>query len=529
MPVLRFLLQVNWHALWQSLVLLLIVGWVSRALSARQYSPRIRRVLWLVVLFSPIALPVLFLLANVVGWGVPWERLSVWYYIKTLLYDPLVRTVFEPGGEPGAVALFVQYGVMGLYLLLAGSAAFLMTREMVCDARLLRESFLWRMAPEDTRAYQRLSVAMGVPKVPSLRSHRREARPSVIGLLSVVIMMPIRHVVEQTEWVWDRLLRDSVAFRCILAHELAHIRCRDHLVRFLRGLATVVLPFPMILLRAAGAFRHLVENTEACCDLLAVQHGRIDGQRYGEVIRMAYGSRQEQPPQAVSRRWIVHNRGSLLTAPPAWAVAAILIGFATILPPMAGSGSLIDAIVNKVPAVKSWEFRADIGGRAANVSISAENLAAMDLGELRKLRSQQFASMDEHLARRAHVTYAIPSGPPRTSVSEFPNADWYRRGGLPFDPTKHGLDALGLEPPRNAEWYLRGGLPFDPTKSTFDPTKFLSDDPTKRGLDWYQAPRNADWYRAPPNADSYRAPGLLFDPTKLQPPSPSPVPTPGVP
>jgi hypothetical protein len=74
---------------------------------------------------------------------------------------------------------------------------------------------------------------------------------------------------------------DSPELRLILAHELAHVRRRDHLVRWLEWLACVGFWWNPV---AWWARRNLRTNEEVCCDALVLSSVKPDPHKYATTL-----------------------------------------------------------------------------------------------------------------------------------------------------------------------------------------------------------------------------------------------------
>ena len=80
--------------------------------------------------------------------------------------------------------------------------------------------------------------------------------------------------------------------RAMLAHELAHVRRRDHLVRWLEWLACTVFWWNPV---AWWARRRLQIAEEACCDQLAVAAGRSCPKTYANALLRVVASTSKPP------------------------------------------------------------------------------------------------------------------------------------------------------------------------------------------------------------------------------------------
>ena len=143
------------------------------------------------------------------------------------------------------------------------------------------------------------------------------------------------------------LLRDpgSEELRAILAHELAHVRRRDHLVRWLEWLACTAFWWNPV----AWWTRHQLQIAEeSCCDQLAVAEGKSCPKIYAKALLRVVANASEppgfRPPLPASaadgfgRAKVLERRIRMIvstdTRPPAprWLRAASRLAVACLLP-----------------------------------------------------------------------------------------------------------------------------------------------------------------------------------------------------
>lgn len=91
-------------------------------------------------------------------------------------------------------------------------------------------------------------------------------------------------------WILTDLPRDEL--RAILAHELAHVRRRDHLVRWLEWLACSVFWWNPV---AWWARRQLRVAEESCCDRLALEAARSSPRTYANALLRVVANASQSP------------------------------------------------------------------------------------------------------------------------------------------------------------------------------------------------------------------------------------------
>ena len=132
-----------------------------------------------------------------------------------------------------------------------------------------------RAAPELRRQAAEIAGTLGLPRVPNVYTTTARLRPMVWWTGgSVRVLIPSAFV--------DEL--DETALRAVLAHELAHVRRRDYLVRVVEWLACSAFWWNPVVWWAR---RELRAAEESCCDILAVSGMRSTRDRYaGSLLRV---------------------------------------------------------------------------------------------------------------------------------------------------------------------------------------------------------------------------------------------------
>jgi hypothetical protein len=145
------------------------------------------------------------------------------------------------------------------------------TRRIARFGRLLRRSC--RLAPPGVqRLAESVAFELDMRSVP--RVHVSAARLAPMtwwsgGRVRVVLPEALHHEVDDEQLRW------------ILAHELAHIKRRDHLVRWLEWLASVACWWNPVVWWAR---RHLRRDEEDACDALVLEHLQGQPRAYARAL-----------------------------------------------------------------------------------------------------------------------------------------------------------------------------------------------------------------------------------------------------
>ena len=165
-------------------------------------------------------------------------------------------------------------GLVGLWL--AGTAAVLgwtLARTLRFHRSLLSASEPAR--PEVQRLARDVARRLGLAAAPAVYATRAQLSPMVWWAGGKVqVLIPSTLLAEM----------DGSELRCILAHELAHVRRRDHVVRWLEWLACAAFWWNPV---AWWARRRLRASEELCCDALAVAATETEPRTYaGALLRV---------------------------------------------------------------------------------------------------------------------------------------------------------------------------------------------------------------------------------------------------
>ncbi|MDE0357758.1 MAG: M56 family metallopeptidase [Gammaproteobacteria bacterium] len=156
---------------------------------------------------------------------------------------------------------FVEYGGLGLVVVWLLGASMLLVRtvtQMRSFHRSLRGAS-WPAPPQLQRMAVEIARTLGLARVPVIRTTDAVISPMAYwsgGAVRVLVPIALLQSLKPTEMRW------------IIAHELAHVRRRDHLVRWLEWLACTAFWWNPV---AWWARRRLRAAGEVCCDALVVR------------------------------------------------------------------------------------------------------------------------------------------------------------------------------------------------------------------------------------------------------------------
>ncbi|MXW17192.1 MAG: M48 family metalloprotease [Gemmatimonadetes bacterium] len=164
---------------------------------------------------------------------------------------------------------------LAVLLWLLGSAGFFawtVVRTVRFQRTLSRAA---RPAPQLQRLATQIGDALGLPRVPGVYTTDARLRPLVWwagGRVRILIPSVFLDELDETE------------LRAVLAHELAHVRRRDYLVRLVELLACSAYWWNPVVWWAKRGMRSAEESS---CDVLAVSASRLTRDRYaGSLLRV---------------------------------------------------------------------------------------------------------------------------------------------------------------------------------------------------------------------------------------------------
>ncbi|MEM7478491.1 MAG: M56 family metallopeptidase [Planctomycetota bacterium] len=122
----------------------------------------------------------------------------------------------------------------------------------ICQFQLLLRGTLPASSSQISRVY-RIGQKLRIPQLPDVRLSQANITPMVWSLWQPTLVLPIGLLEDLSDEEFDTLI----------AHELAHVRRRDYLIRWLECLATIIHWWnPVVWL----ARKHLRNAEEECCD-----------------------------------------------------------------------------------------------------------------------------------------------------------------------------------------------------------------------------------------------------------------------
>lgn len=254
--------------------------------------PALVHLLWLVVLvrlFMPPLLAVAVLPASTLpaiaatpsGTAVPAPTVSPAAPLEIIAdLEPRGPTPPRPGSAAvWGAAIWIAGAVIVLALAVLRARRFDATLAGARDA-----------TPEFGGRASRLAAAMGLDTVPDLRLVRARIPPMLWhrpGRLSLLFPEPLLAHLDAGE-------RDA-----LLSHELAHVRRRDHWVRYLELFATVIFWWHPVVWWARRALRRAEEQ---CCDAWVVrmlaEHPRVYARALLKTLEFLAGGRVPTPALA---------------------------------------------------------------------------------------------------------------------------------------------------------------------------------------------------------------------------------------
>lgn len=191
------------------------------------------------------------------------RRESVWWRA----YAPLVTDLYLMG-----VAL------LGLRLLVG-----------LWGGRRLQRRAIPITEPSLLSALQRQTIAMGMKYKPVLAYCERVTVPTVLGILTPTILLPIS--------VMSGLTPEQI--ESVLAHELAHLRRCDHIVNLLQRVVESLLFFHPAVWWVSRCIR---DEREHCCDDLVIACGAVPLEYAQSLLRVAELSREAESHRSSQRR-----------------------------------------------------------------------------------------------------------------------------------------------------------------------------------------------------------------------------------
>ena len=268
-------------------------------LRAARMRPAFGAAVWLVVL-AKFALP----------WGpaMPWSLSDLIAYLR---HDEVVTVLTAApigvGPEP-AVSLWPSLGWIALASVWALGTVFVLGRALLAYRATLAGARAARLAPDDARALVATLAATLRVRAPRLHVGDAAIGPYVVGLLRPIIVVP------------PALLDDPALLRAALLHELAHVRRKDAIGRFIQVWATAVF-FWWPVVRLIG--RRLDLSREAACDAWALEASALPRPAYARLLVKMAGLRTVAATALAAPRSL-DARVAAVLGPPARARVGIM-------------------------------------------------------------------------------------------------------------------------------------------------------------------------------------------------------------
>ena len=395
-----FLLQFVISNLLLSVPLALIAYAVHRS----QRSPTLAHLLWVLVLAKLVTPPIFSVpvvsFPNISAQTAPprIQGTEDFFDIETdlTIFGSHVFVEARPAAQltipSGSLIAFFRTSVLALWI---AGGLFVLFRSLKSVFRFNRRlRIACRQAdPVVQRLATEAAEQLGLRSSPEIYSVPAEITPLVWwigGRAKVVIPGEIEQHLQPHEIKW------------ILAHELAHIKRCDHLVRWLEWLACVVFWFNPI---AWWARRCLRANEELCCDAMVLNALHPDPQRYGllllHIVELLTSSGIRPPAEAcaidsggsLERRFRMIVSMNTIAKLPRWLSGSVLALAMGLLPFGIAYGQDYDAVERRLgAAVADGEitlFQAQTMMRALRATSEDRELEQLSAGLKNRLRHHE--------------------------------------------------------------------------------------------------------------------------------------------
>jgi len=258
--------------------------------------PAWQAAVWLVVLVK-LVLP----------WGpaLPWSLADVVAMVRGDGGAALASIAAPPAqaaAGPAEAALAPALGWLLLAAVWVAGTLVVATRALAAYRGALASARGASAAPAEARALLALLAAGVRVRAPRLVVGDAAAGPYVVGVLRPVIVVP------------PALLDEPALLRPALLHELAHIRRRDALGRFIQVLARAAFWFlPVVRI----ASKRLELAREAACDAWALEAGEISRPAYARLLVQMAQLRATPAAAALAAPRTLDARVRAVLGPPA--------------------------------------------------------------------------------------------------------------------------------------------------------------------------------------------------------------------
>ena len=237
---------------------------------------------------------------------------------------------------------------------------------------------------------------LGLKKIPAIRTTSAQLSPLVWwigGKVRVVLPQSLlgRIDTQQSQW--------------ILAHELAHVRRRDYLVRWLEWLACVVFWWNPL---AWWGRQHLRANEEICCDDLVLSSLKPKPRTYANSLLNAiehFASPVICPPALASKintGGFLRRRFKMIVSETThrthsrWLHVCVLVGAMLVLPLCVVYGQDFEAVEKRLDAAVA---EGEINREQADAMMDALRLTVAREGMMQRIREIEAAVKDGHMSR----------------------------------------------------------------------------------------------------------------------------------
>ncbi len=290
---------------------LTLLTWLLVSTLLRRARPALHAGLWTVVLLKFLIPPAIPVPSGLSAWLAPYSRglLHPWLEDPTTAL-PEAAGMIAPGPTvPSLEAPAVEVSLLlatGIYLAGLGLLAWTFLRRTWTTRRWVDS--LPSAPVEVQEAVLRLAQRLKLRRIPEVRLADCRVSPFVMGVLRPRLVVPAYLITR-----FESAMRDA-----LFVHELAHLRRGDVLLRWIQGLARMLLFFwPPV----RWACRGLERAAELACDQWAVTVSRVDPEIYArallDIARCLKGSPAPYQHAALTRSTsILEERFAMLLHPP---------------------------------------------------------------------------------------------------------------------------------------------------------------------------------------------------------------------
>lgn len=389
-----------------NLLLSLLMASVAYAVHRSQRSPALAHLLWVLVLaklvtppiFSIPAVPCPDIRPQAASAPIPGTDALLDIETDQSVVESKASTVAGPAKQSANFKGFlIAVPPTGVFALWIVGGLFVLFRSLKSVFRFNRRlrSACRRVAPDIQRLAAEVAERLRLRSRPEIYSVPAEISPFVWwlgGRARVVIP-------EKVEQQFD-----PYEIKLILAHELAHIKRRDYLVRWLEWLACVVFWWNPVVWWARRCLR---VDEELCCDAMVLNALHPDPQRYGllllHVVELLTSPGFRPPAEAcaidsggsLERRFRMIVSMNTIENLPRWLSGGVLTLVMGLLPLGIAYGQDFDAVERRLEAA------------VANGEISQSQAQAMIremrvTDEEREFRKKQ-AAMEKQARQAAEI------------------------------------------------------------------------------------------------------------------------------